>query len=713
MFETLQTTTFDVGGMCCSDEEILIRKKLDALSEVRQFTFNLISQKLTVRHTCPKEEIVSALHDAGFQAKTDISHIESSTFGGFWQKQSALIFTSTSALLTIAGIIMEYLGASTQVSIPVSLAAILSGGWKIAWRGFKAVKNLTLDMNFLMTIATIGAMIIGEWAEAAAVIVLFSIALLLESYSLERTRKAVRSLMTITPTRATVSRKSGIEQNVPIEQVAIGDVMVIRPGEYIPLDGEIINGYSSVNQSAITGESLPVEKKTGDVVYAGTLNQRGSFDVRVTKLAPDTMLARIMNLIEEAQAQRAPSQSFVERFAAYYTPIVIGIASFIAIIPPLLFAEPFDEWFYRALVLLVIACPCALVISTPITIVSGLTNAARQGVLLKGGRYLEEMGRIRAIAFDKTGTLTEGTPRVTDVIPLNFILSEVEGPKQIIQLAAAIEAKSEHHLANAILTKAYQENVVIDNVTYQHFEALMGLGITATVDGVMYCIGNHALIEEKGICTPEVEAVLKKLESEGKTAIILGTEKEALGIIAIADEVRLDAAHTVQTLHTEGIKKVIMLTGDNEGTARAIAEKTGIDEFYAGILPDEKVNRIKTLKERYGRVAMVGDGINDAPALAASDIGIAMGTAGTDATLETANVVLMSDDLPKLSYLIALSKKTLSVIRQNITIALTTKLIFLVLSISGAATLWMAVLADDGAALIVILNALRVLRFRE
>jgi Cd2+/Zn2+-exporting ATPase len=702
MSKPLHTSTFHVRGLCCVDEEILIRKKLSSLPGISSFTFNLVSQKLTVQHSCAKEEIVNALHDAGFTATTFSTREEPKSF---WDKHSGAIFTSTAGLLTLVGIAANLFGYSKTLTIPMFIAAILAGGWKIAWRAYQAAKNLTLDMNFLMTIATIGAMIIGEWAEAAAVIVLFSLALLLESYSIERTRKAVRTLLTLMPKQATVKRGQ-FEINMPVEQIQIGDVLVIRPGENIPLDGQVLSGFSTVNQASITGESLPVEKEKGDVVYAGTTNQRGSLEMEVTKLAPDTMLARITQLIEEAQAQRAPSQTFVEKFAKYYTPTVIVVAALIATVPPLAFTEPFVTWFYRALVLLVIACPCALVISTPVSIVSALTNAARHGVLIKGGRYLEEVGAVNAIAFDKTGTLTEGTPRVTDVIPLNSLT-----PEQIIRIAAAIEAKSEHHLASAILMKAYEENIAIDNVTYQRFEALMGRGVKATVDGTVYYIGNHELIEERGICSPRVEQSLHRLESEGKTAIILGTEKAALGIIAIADTLRSEASGVMRRLESEGIKKLIMITGDNEGTARAIAEKVGINEFHASVLPDEKVRHTQRLKQQYGKVAMIGDGINDAPALAAADVGVAMGVSGTDTALETADIVLTSDDLPKITHLIALSKRTLRVVKQNITIALATKAVFLLLGALGAATLWMAILADDGAALVVILNSLRLLRF--
>jgi len=704
MGEPLHTSIFHVRGMCCVDEEILIRKKLSSLPGISHFSFNLVSQKLAVRHTCPKETIVNALHQAGFEATT-YSSVEVPE--SFWAKHGGLIATTAAGTLMLLGIAANGQGYSDVITVPIFSAAILLAGWKIFWRAYQAAKNLTLDMNVLMTIATIGAMFIGQWAEASAVIVLFSFALLLESYSIERTRRAIRSLIALMPKQAAVKRGT-TEESIPIEQIQIGDVLVVRPGEKIPLDGKVLSGFSTVNQATITGESLPVEKKPGDVVYAGTFNQRGSLEVQVMKLAPDTMLARITQLIEEAQAQRAPSQTFVEKFAAYYTPAVIAIAAMIAAIPPLIFAEPFDEWFYRALVLLVIACPCALVISTPVSIVSGLTNAARNGLLIKGGRHLEEIGSIRAIAFDKTGTLTEGTPRVTDVIPLNALT-----PQQIIRIAAAIESKSEHHLADAVLMKAFEENIAFQNITHQRFESLMGRGVRATVDGTTYYIGNHDLIEERGICSPRVEQSLRKLEAEGKTAIILGTEKEVLGIIGIADTIRPEAPDVMQELRRQGIEKLIMITGDNEGTARAIAQKVGIDEFHAAVMPDEKVRHAQRLKQRYGKVAMVGDGVNDAPALAAADVGIAMGTTGTDIALETSDIVIASDELPKITHLISLSKKTLRVIKQNIAVALATKLVFLLLGAFGIATLWMAILADDGAAIVVILNSLRLLTLRK
>jgi Cd2+/Zn2+-exporting ATPase len=695
-----QRTTFHIKGMCCVDEELLIRKKLQTLDGVSDFSFNLISEKVSVVHSCRRESIVRSLKEAGFQALTE----EPPRDRPFWEKHGWLITTSVAGFLFLVGMILEHQGLSPAVTISIFATAILSGGWKIAWRGLQAAKNLALDMNVLMTIATIGAMGIGEWTEAAAVVVLFSFALLLESYSLDRTRTAVRSLLELSPKKARVKDRFS-ERELRIDEIQVGDVLLIRPGERIPLDGEVVAGFSSVDEAPITGESLPVEKRPGSRVFAGTVNQRGAMEVRATALADDTMIARITHLVEEAQSRRAPSQTFVERFASYYTPIVIGMALFISTVPPILLSEPFSGWFYRSLVLLVIACPCALVISTPVTIVSGLTNAMRRGILIKGGRYLELMAGVKAIAFDKTGTLTEGTPRVTDIVSLDSIDS-----RRIIQLIGAIESKSEHHLASAILAKAREERVSVSDVTYDHFETIAGRGIVATVDGVSYVVGNHSLIEEKGICSERVERMLEQFEAEGKTTIAIGTEREVIGIVAVADRIRDESREVVGQLRTDGVLKTILLTGDNEGTARAIANEVGIDEYYAGVLPDEKASRLKSLRNRFGKVAMVGDGVNDAPALAASDIGIAMGTTAADVTLETSDVVLVSGDLRKLRYLISLSKRTLRILKQNITLALTTKLVFLILGVTGSATLWMALLADDGSALVVILNSLRLLR---
>lgn len=699
-----RSSTFFVRGMCCGEEQLMIERKLRTIPGVDSCTFNLVNQKLNVFHTCSKDDILRALHRLGFNVREQTSVVEEKSF---WEKHSAFIFTGCSGVLTALGILLEQLGIGNLMTIPLLLGAILTGGWRIAIKGIKSARNLSLDMSSLMTVAVIGAMAIGEWAEAAAVVFLFALALLLEHYSVDRARSAIRSLMDLSPRKARILHTAG-ELEVPVEEVRVGDVVIIRPGELIPLDGIVHAGHSTVNQSPVTGESIPVEKKAGDSVYAGTVNRTGSLEVKVSRLSSDSTLARIIHLIEEAQSQRAPSQSFIDAFARFYTPAVMGLAVLLAIAPPLLFGEQFGDWLYRALVLLVIACPCALVISTPVTIVSGLTNAARHGVLIKGGKYLENAGKLKVIAIDKTGTLTEGSPRVTDLIPLNSIPTEY-----ILKIAAAIEFRSEHHLAGAVLSKAYEENVPFDDVAIERFESLTSRGVKAIIEDKAYYIGNHELCEEVGFCTPDVEQAIANLEKQGKTVIVLAEENQALGIIGIADTAREESKRAIAQLRRRGIDEVIMLTGDNEGTARIVARELGVDNYQASMLPEEKVRAVKLLQDRYRQVGMVGDGINDAPALAVSDIGIAMGTAGTDAALETADVVLMSDDLSKVAYTMELSRKTLSIIKQNIVIALSTKLVFLVLGVLGAATLWMAILADDGAALLVILNALRVLKLKD
>jgi Cd2+/Zn2+-exporting ATPase len=699
-----KNTTLFVSGICCADEEIIARKKLSSLDGVKDFNFNLITQKLNITHTCEEDAIINTLNSCGFKTqKSDFTYTKQT----FWEKYSNLIFTTISGLLTLLGIMLKYFEVDAYITIPVFLTAVITGGWRIALKGYKALRNLALDMNFLMTIATVGAVVIGEFAEAAAVIFMFSLALLLESYSVDRTRKAIKSLMAISPSTAAV--KNGIfEVLKPVEQVGVGETVIIRPGERIPLDGVIISGSSTINESVITGESIPLIKEAGSQVFAGTINGKGTFEFRVTKLQQDSVLSRIIHLVEEAQTERSESQTFVEKFSRYYTPTVTILAVLIAVIPPLLLSQPFNEWFYRALVLLVIACPCALVISTPVTIVSGLTKAARNGVLIKGGRYLEEIGKLNAIAIDKTGTLTEGRPVVQDIIPLNSYPRD-----ELLKIAAAVESKSEHHVADAILIKAYEEDIEFQQLVCTNFESIPGKGIKATIGDKNYILGNHAFCEEHNLCNPEIELLLEKLELEGKSIVVIIEDQTPIGLISVTDTTREESKHAIRELHRHGIKNIIMLTGDNENTAKLIAKELGIDDVRSQLLPEEKVNAIRRLKAIHGSVGMIGDGINDAPALAASSIGIAMGTAGTDAAIDTANIVLMSDNLSKVSETISLSKRTLRIIKQNITIALITKAVFLTLGACGVATLWMAILADDGAALVVILNGLRLLKHKR
>ncbi|MBI3189215.1 MAG: cadmium-translocating P-type ATPase [Ignavibacteriales bacterium] len=698
------TTTFVVKDLCCSAEEILIRKKLQKMDGVEIRGINIVEKTVNVLHTCPAEKVILAFNEVGLKAELLNDVVEEQSF---WIQYKTIVLMVSSALLIVAGFLCALLNVSEIVIAGLFVCSILFSGWNILLKGVNAVKNISLDMNFLMTVATIGATIIGKWEESAVVMFLFALSELLEQVSLKRSRTALRSLMTLTPVTANVLR-NGKEISVDVKTVLIHERIVIRPGERIPLDGIVLSGASSVNQAQITGESKPATKNIGDEVFAGSYNERGTLEIEVFKPHTDTMLARIIRLVEDAQSSRAPMQNVVEKFAQYYSPTVFALACCIALVPPLIFHQAFSDWFYRALVLLVIACPCALVLSTPVTIMSGLTNALRHGVLIKGGKFLEALGSIKAIAFDKTGTLTKGTPTVTDIISLNSLSKE-----EIIRLAALVESKSEHHVAEAVVRKANEQGVDSLGMLVHQFESLPGKGVRATIDGKSYIVGNHTLIEELEICTQQTEKTLEQMERDGKSTIILATEHEPLGVIAVADEIRAEAPQIVRQLHEEGIEKIILLTGDNAATARALAVQVGIDEVHHQVLPDEKLQHINKLKERYGAVAMVGDGVNDAPALASATVGIAMGKTGTDVSLEAADIVLMSDELSKLPYMMSLSRKTLSIIKQNIAIALLTKLVFLVLGMFGVATLWMAIIADDGATLVVILNGLRLLRFKS
>jgi Cd2+/Zn2+-exporting ATPase len=559
-----------------------------------------------------------------------------------------------------------------------------------------------------MSIAVIGAIAIGEWPEAAVVIFLFALAELIETLSLERAKNAIRGLMAMTPETATVRLDSGEWREVAAAEVQVGQTARVRPGERIPLDGSVTAGGSSVNQAPITGESMPVMKAAGDPVFAGTLNERGMLEFRVTANKGHTTLDRIIRSVQEAQGQRAPTQRFVDQFARYYTPAVVVFAVLVAAVPPLLFGAAFEPWLYKALVMLVIACPCALVISTPVTVVSGLAAAARHGLLVKGGVHLENGRLIKVVALDKTGTLTHGKPVVTDVVPL------VEQPADaLLQLAASVDAHSGHPIANAITsawqTPADRKTTVRPLLPVTSFESLTGRGAKAVIDGQLYHVGNHRLCEEMGICNLHVEEVLNRLEKEGKTAVILSTESAPLCVIGVADTVREHSAEAIRQLRALGVASV-MLSGDNQTTASAIAAQVGIGDARGNLLPEDKLAVIDDLTRRYGNSGMVGDGVNDAPALAKASIGFAMGAAGTDTAIETADVALMDDDLRKLPNFIQLSRDTFRVLRQNIALAIGIKAVFFVLALAGKATLWMAVFADMGASLIVVFNGMRLLR---
>lgn len=575
--------------------------------------------------------------------------------------------------------------------------------------GLKNLIRLQFDMKTLMTIAVIGAAFIGEWGEGATVVILFAISEALETYSMDKARQSIRSLMDIAPKEALI-RRGNQEMMVEVDDIQLGDIMIVKPGQKIAMDGIVVKGVSSVNQAAITGESVPVAKTAEDEVFAGTLNEEGLLEVKVTKHVDDTTIAKIIHLVEEAQAERAPSQAFVDKFAKYYTPLIMLIALGVAVVPPLFFGADWDTWIYQGLAALVVGCPCALVISTPVAIVTAIGNAAKNGVLIKGGIHLEEMGAIKAIAFDKTGTLTKGIPMVTDYLPQSHANSN-----ELLSIAAALEKGSQHPLASAIMKKAEDENAAYQDISIEEFSSITGKGIKGIFQNQMYYVGSPNLFEEllsNGVPS-ELKATIARLQKQGKTVMAAGTSKEVLGLIAVADVLRENSKNVIGNLHSMGIQKTIMLTGDNEGTANAIGEQVGVSDIKAELLPQDKLRYIKDLRKKYDRVAMVGDGVNDAPALAASTVGIAMGGAGTDTALETADIALMADDLGKLPFTVKLSRKALSIIKQNITFSLGIKLVALLLVIPGWLTLWIAIFADMGATLIVTLNGLRLLRIKD
>lgn len=691
--------SFVVEGMDCADEVRQIEDRLGRLSGVTKLAFDLMARRLTVEGEISTNEVARALKQIGMSARPEG---EAPRRSSLWERRGRLVMTAVSGCFLALGLVLRWSGYGTVIEVPMLAISTVAGGWFVAPRALRAARSLALEMNFLMLVAAIGAAAIGEWAEGASVVFLFSLAQIIETYSIDRARNAIKALMNLSPTEATVKR-DGREERVPVARVCVGELIVLRPGQRIPLDGEVVAGRSAVNQAPITGESMPVDKETGSPVFAGSINEHGSLEVRVTKLVEDTTLARIIHAVEAAQASRAPSQSFVDRFARIYTPAIVGAAVLVFLLPPLFGLGAWGVWFYRALAMLVIACPCALVISTPVSIVSGLAGAAHGGVLIKGGLHLESAATLTAIAFDKTGTLTKGRPEVTDIFTLGAL-----DEQEVLRLAASIEQGSEHPLARAIIGRAKAAGVM--PATTGGFEALLGRGVRGTVEGRLYYLGNERLCHERGICTPLSEQTVGRFEEQGKSAVILSSETEPLGIIAIADQVRPEAQAAISALRSAGVRRTVMLTGDNTRTARAVGETLGIDDVRAELLPDDKERIVREFEERGERVAFVGDGVNDAPALARATVGIAMGAAGTDVALETADIALMADDLTKLPFAILASRKTLRIIKQNIYFSIAVKAVFIVLAIGGWATLWMAVASDMGASLAVIANGLRALK---
>lgn len=711
----MTSTMYRIENMDCPTEEALIRSKLSSLPGIAQLEFNLLKRKLTVHHSLANADgIDAALAAIQMQAVpwTDDSPGSGTSKLGKNNHGNASKGWKLLTVALIAAILAEaivWFGAA-DTSLPVIALALLAiglSGLETYKKGWIALKNFNLNINALMAIAVTGAVIIGQWPEAAMVMVLFSLAEMIEAMSLDRARNAIRGLMEMAPETAKVLQADGSWQVLETKVITVGASVRVAPGERIPLDGELTQGQSSVNQAPITGESIPVAKTIGDKVFAGTINETGSFDYRVTALQTDSTLSRIIHAVEEAQGSRAPTQRFVDNFAKIYTPIVFILALGVMLVPPLFFGLPWLIWIYKALVLLVIACPCALVVSTPVTVVSGLAAAAKMGILIKGGVYLEEGRKLKSLALDKTGTITLGKPLVTDT----FMLADMD-KEHCLRLAASLAARSDHPVSGAVTHFWMAHELTTPVYELSKFEALTGRGVRGEIDGKNYYLGNHRLVEELKICNAATEAALQRLEAEGKTVIVLCDEKQPLAIIAVADTVRETSRQAIAELHALGVR-TLMLTGDNELTAKAIAKNVGIDDARGNLLPEDKLAAITEEINGYGTVGMVGDGINDAPALAKSSIGFAMGAAGTDTALETADVALMDDDLRKIPQFIRLSQNTAAILKQNIALALGIKVVVLVLAIMGIASLWMAVFADMGASLIVIFNGLRLIRPRK
>ncbi len=695
--------TYLIEKMDCPTEEALLRKALENLPGVSALQFDLMSRRLTVSHSLPDEEPITAaierlgmspvLQDNSRRA-TGAGEIRAGITKTQWLRMAAAGVLAIGA----EGMAFSGLGESSLPVVGASLAAIALGGVETLKKGWIALRTLSLNMNLLMTMAVIGAALIGQWPEAAVVIWLFGIAEMIEALSLDRARNAIRKLMDLAPETALVKQADGRWEETAADTVPLGALIRVRPGERIALDGVVVSGASAVNQAPITGESMPVEKNAGDTVFAGTINERGTLEFEVRSRKGETTLDRIARSVQEAQGQRAPTQRFVDRFAAVYTPIVFALALAIAIIPPLLFGGVWFDWAYKALVMLVIACPCALVISTPVTVVSGLAAAARRGILVKGGLYLEQGRLLRSVALDKTGTLTHGRPALTDTVPQGS-LSQADA----LRIAASLDALSEHPVATAIVN-GYGDQ---PHATVQRFEALAGRGVKGDIDGQTYYVGNQRLATELGVATEPVRALLERFEAQAKTAVVLATDKQALAVLAVADTVRDSSKLAVAELKRLGVEPV-MLTGDNSKTAAAVAAQVGITDARGDLLPQDKLEAIEKLAAQ-GPVGMVGDGVNDAPALAKSNIGFAMGAAGTDTAIETADVALMQDDLRKLPEFITLSRRVGGVLKANIAFAIGTKAVFMVLAFTGHASLWLAILADMGASLAVVFNGLRLL----
>ncbi|PEM41239.1 heavy metal translocating P-type ATPase [Bacillus pseudomycoides] len=688
--------TYLVGGMDCGACALTIEKHLQNVSGVQEVRVNFATGKMHIRHDRSADDIIKEISNAGFEAS-----LAGSRRGATPNSKSKDTTLILSGLFLALGFFSGFANTSPLLITLLYAASTLIGGYKPAKSAFYALRSKALDMNVLMISAAIGAALIGQWLEGATVVWLFALGATLQNKSIERTRESIRGLIDLAPSEAWVKVETELVKT-SVEDITVGTTIVVKPGEKIPLDGTVIGGNSTVNQAPITGESIPIDKQIGDSVYAGTINEEGSLEITVTKLVEDTTLSRIIHLVEEAQEKKAPTEAFVDRFAKIYTPIVFLLAISVMILPPLLGMGTWMDWIYRGLELLVVACPCALVISTPVAIVSAIGNAARNGVLIKGGTALEIAGSLNAIAFDKTGTLTEGKPQVMHVRSLDCPENE------LLSIATTIEEYSNHPIARAITTYAKEQQISVQEG--KKFRAIVGKGAQVNINGETYYAGNAALFDDLGTSLQVWKEPIQEMQRIGQTVVLIGTNHTILGMISVADSIRSTTYQTIQELKRTGIRETVMLTGDNEGTANHIAQKAKVDRYFANLLPEDKVRSVKHLQSEGKTVAMIGDGINDAPALATANLGIAMGGAGTDTAMETADIVLMADNLEKLPYTMKLSRKALHIIKQNIWFSLIIKFIALAFIFPGWLTLWIAVLSDTGAALLVILNSMRLLQ---
>lgn len=695
---------FKVSGMDCADEIAAIQRSLN-LETVYKVEANLMSSTVQVWHSSmiSEGEIGKLINKSGVKVVDPGKKSEAIS-------KQRIVLVATSGVAVFAALLIGWLGKDQNTLIAVLCGlSILTGGLLVFPKAFRALRYGNLDMNVLMTVAVSGAIYLGDYSEGAMVVFLFAFSELLEALSVVRARRAIQEVINISPKVALLKSADGILNSVPVESLKISDVVVVRAGDLFPIDGIVTVGQSDVNQAPLTGESKPVKKVVGDSVFAGTVNLSGALEVQVNKVFKDSKVSQIIKMVEEAQNSKAPSQRFVDSFAKIYTPAVFGLGILICLVPPLFFGGTWEEWIYKSLVLLVIACPCALVISTPVSVVSGLTAMARRGVLVKGGVFLETLGKLKALAVDKTGTITEGVPQV-------LVLKKWgdQEENEIIRIAGSIEKLSTHPLAEAIVRYAEKNKVAITDVEKNQIE--QGKGIFATLAGHEYFLGNHRFTHELGVCTPDLEKYLQSLEEQAMSVVVVGHKPhdgcggEVLGIFGVGDKIRENAKAAIAEIHKAGCKTVVMLSGDNSRTAAAIAKQVGIDQVYGDLLPDDKVNKIKELVTQFGYVGMVGDGINDTPALAQASLGIAMGAIGTEAAIETADIALMKDDLSQLAVAISQGKRTLGIIRFNIAFALVLKALFLGLALFGYSSMWMAIAADTGATLLVILNALRLLK---